>query len=342
MELLQAMQAFARVAELGSFTRAADELALSRAMVSTHVRRLERRFGVKLLNRTTRKVAVTPAGADYLGHCRRVFAELAEAQETLRRGREQPTGSLRIDVPGSFGRHLLLPALPEFLARYPGIEVELRFNERIATSSRSAWTSRCAEARSPTRTSSPGRLPARAGFSARPRPTSREAAGPSPSPISPDTRSSGSITADTAKPRPWLFPDGVTPPAKLEFGVTINEMEAVMLARRTAPASRRLLDLMAARALMQGELQIVLPDCTLPGPMLSVVHTPAAQRPRPGAGFFRISCATSSGRSRAAPVRHRPCRRSRVIAFWPHDGPRSATAATRPGGPPPGRATISR
>ena len=125
------MRAFARVAELGSFTRAAEALGLSRAMVSTHVQRLEQQFGLRLLNRTTRKVAVTPAGADYLGHCRRVFAELDAAEETLRQSKEQPTGRLRVDVAGSFARHLLLPALPTFLARYPGIEVELRVNERV-------------------------------------------------------------------------------------------------------------------------------------------------------------------------------------------------------------------
>ena len=131
MHDFQEMRAFARVAELGSFTRAADTLGLSRAMVSTHVQRLEQQFGLRLLNRTTRKVAVTPAGADYLEHCRRVFAELAAAEEMLRQSKEQPTGRLRVDVAGSFARHLLLPALPAFLARYPGIEVELRVNERV-------------------------------------------------------------------------------------------------------------------------------------------------------------------------------------------------------------------
>ena len=158
------MQAFARVAELGSFTRAADELALSRAMVSTHVRRLERRFGVKLLNRTTRKVAVTPAGADYLGNCRRVFAELAEAQETLRRGREQPTGSLRIDV------RLFRPAhppsgaarIPRALSRHRSRTALQRAHCRPRQGR--ASTLPCAAARSPTRTSSPGPSPDRAGF----------------------------------------------------------------------------------------------------------------------------------------------------------------------------------
>ena len=131
MEDFQAMRAFSRVAELGSFTRAADELGLSRAMVSTHVHRLEKRFGLRLLNRTTRKVALTPAGSDYLGHCRRVFAELTAAEETLRRSKEQPTGRLRVDVPGSFGRHILLPRLPEFLARYPLVQLELLPTDRV-------------------------------------------------------------------------------------------------------------------------------------------------------------------------------------------------------------------
>jgi LysR family transcriptional regulator for bpeEF and oprC len=278
MELLQAMQAFARVAELGSFTRAADELAISRAMVSTHVRRLERRFGVKLLNRTTRKVAVTPAGADYLGHCRRVFAELAEAQETLRRGREQPTGRLRVDVPGSFGRHILLPALPEFLARYPGIEVELRFNERVVdlVKERVDLAVRGGPITDPNLVARPV-AGSRWIFCASPAYLARSGR---PQSVADLARHAlvGSITADTAKPRPWLFPDGVTPPAKLEFGVTINEMEAVMLAAANGAGIAQTLDLMAARALVQGELQIVLPDCTLPGPVLSVVHTPAAQR----------------------------------------------------------------
>jgi DNA-binding transcriptional LysR family regulator len=100
-------------------------------MVSTHVQRLEKRFGLKLLNRTTRKVALTPAGAEYLGHCRRVFHEIRAAEDMLRRAQEQPEGRLRVDVPGSFGRHILLPALPDFLARYPRIKLELQLNERI-------------------------------------------------------------------------------------------------------------------------------------------------------------------------------------------------------------------
>jgi LysR family transcriptional regulator for bpeEF and oprC len=278
MEPLQAMLAFSRVAELGSFTRAADELGLSRAMVSTHVRRLERRFGLRLLNRTTRKVAVTPAGGDYLEHCRRVFAELAAAEETLRRSKEQPTGRLCVDVPGSFGRHILLPALPDFLARYPGIDLELRFNERVADIVREGVD-----------------LAVRAGTIADPNLVARQVSRSrwifcasseylakhgrprSIADLAGHCRI-GSIPADSAKPRPWVFTSEPAPRFAASFRMTVNEGEAVMLAAASGAGIVQTLDLLAARALIDGRLQIVLPEETVAGPPLSIVHTPAAER----------------------------------------------------------------
>lgn len=287
------MRAFSRVAELGSYTRAAAELGLSRAMVSTHVQRLEQRFGLKLLNRTTRKVALTPAGTEYLGHCRRVFAELAAAEETLRRAKEQPTGRVCVDVPGSFGRHILLPALPEFLARYPGIDLELRFNERVVDLIRegvdlalragtvtdlnlvavrvsgSRWIT-CA---------SPGYL-ARHG---RPR-TIADLSG---------HILIGSIPPDASHPRPWLFAEDPVPPFEPPFRMTVNEAEAVMLAASAGAGIVQTMDLLAARELAEGRLAIVLAEHARPGPALSIVHTPAAQRlarVRAVSGFLRGLC----------------------------------------------------
>ena len=278
MEAFQAMQAFARVAELGSFTRAADELGLSRAMVSTHVRRLERRFGLKLLNRTTRKVAVTPAGSDYLGHCRRVFAELAAAEETLRRGKDQPTGRLRVDVAGSFGRHILLPALPEFLARYPGIDLELRFNERVVDLVKEGidLAVRGGKVTDPNLVARPVTR-SRWIFCASPAYLARHGR---PQTVADLARHAliGGTTAESLQPRPWSFPEGIEAPAGLSFGITINETEAVMLAAANGAGIAQTLDLMAARALMEGRLQIVLPESTVPGPPLSIVHTQAAER----------------------------------------------------------------
>lgn len=278
MEDFQAMRAFARVAELGSFTRAADELGLSRAMVSTHVRQLERRFGLRLLNRTTRKVALTPAGTDYLGHCRRVFAELRAAEETLRRAQEQPTGPVCVDVPGSFGRHILLPRLPEFLARYPGIELELRFNERVVDVMREGVD-----------------LAVRAGTVTDPNLVALRVAGSrwiicaSPAYLArhgrPQTIADlhghaliGSIPPEGAQPRPWLFATGPDPPFEPRFRMTVNEGEAVMLAAANGAGIAQTMDLLAARELMEGRLAMVLAEHARQGPPLSIVHTPAAHR----------------------------------------------------------------
>jgi DNA-binding transcriptional LysR family regulator len=278
LEDFQAMRAFSRVAELGSFTRAADELGLSRAMVSTHVRRLERRFGLRLLNRTTRKVAVTPAGADYLGHCRRVFAELSAAEETLRRSKEQPTGRVRLDVPGSFGRQILLRALPEFLERYPGIDLDLRFNERVVDLVREGVD-----------------LAVRAGTVTDPDLVAHRMSGSrwitcaSPTYLArhgrPQTIADladhvliGSIPQGGTHPRPWLFAQDATPPVELRFRMTVNEAEAVMLASARGVGITQTMDLLAARELVDGNLTIILSEHTQPGPPLSIVHTPAAQR----------------------------------------------------------------
>lgn len=289
----QAMRAFSRVAELGSFTRAAEELGLSRAMVSTHVRRLERRFGLRLLNRTTRKVAVTPAGADYLGHCRRVFAELAAAEETLRRGKEQPAGRLRVDVPGSFGRHILLPALPDFLARYPGIDLDLRFNERVVDLVREGVD-----------------LAVRAGTANDPDLVAHRVSGSRwitcASPLylarygRPQSLAEladhvliGSIPSDSTHPRPWLFARDEPPPFELRFRMTVNEAEAVMLAAARGVGITQTMDLLAARELVDGNLVIVLPEHTRLGPAFSIVHTPAAPRlarVRVFSGFLRGLC----------------------------------------------------
>ena len=290
MDPLQAMQAFSRVAELGSFTRAADELGLSRAMVSTHVSRLEKRFGLRLLNRTTRKVAVTPAGADYLGHCRRVFAELTAAEETLRRGKEQPTGRLRVDVPGSFGRHILLPALPDFFARYPGIDLDLRFNERIVDLVGEGVD-----------------LAVRAGIVTDPNLVALRISGSrmitcaSPAYLArhgrPQTIADladhvliGSIPPDSAQPRPWMFATEPDPPFEPRFRMTVNEAEAVMLAAAAGAGITQTMDLLAARELVDGNLVTVLTEHTRQGPPLSIVHTPAAQRlarVRVFSGFLR-------------------------------------------------------
>ena len=131
MDQLACMRTFARVAEVQSFTKAADALNLSRAVVSTQVADLERHLGARLFHRTTRRVSLTADGTEYLERCARILAELAAADESVNRNRQRPQGRLRVDVPVAFGRYLLTPALPRFAERYPELALEIQFNDRV-------------------------------------------------------------------------------------------------------------------------------------------------------------------------------------------------------------------
>jgi LysR family transcriptional regulator, regulator for bpeEF and oprC len=130
MDRLQAMQVFVQVVDAGSFTRAADVLRLPKASVTTLVQGLEAHLRVKLLNRTTRRVSVTADGAAYYERCVRILAEVEETESALSRTRTAPNGRLRVDVPASFGRRLLVPALTEFFERYPEIRLEVGCSDR--------------------------------------------------------------------------------------------------------------------------------------------------------------------------------------------------------------------
>ena len=130
MDRLKAMQVFARVAEFGSFTQAADALSMPKPTVSVLVRDLETHLGVRLLNRTTRRLSLTPDGVAYLERANLLLREIAELEIQVRGATVTPAGRLRVDVPAAFGRHVLMPSLPQFLARYPEINIEVGSTDR--------------------------------------------------------------------------------------------------------------------------------------------------------------------------------------------------------------------
>jgi LysR family transcriptional regulator for bpeEF and oprC len=132
MNKLQAMEVFARVVETGALSRAADSLRLPKATVTTLIQQLESELGVKLLNRTTRRVSVTPDGAAYYPRCTAILNEVREIEEALAHRHSTPSGPLRVDVPTLIARLVIVPALPGFFARYPGIELQLGCHERRA------------------------------------------------------------------------------------------------------------------------------------------------------------------------------------------------------------------
>lgn len=130
MDRLQAMSVFVRVVDSGGFTRAAELLRMPKATVTTLVQQLESHLGVKLLNRTTRRVSVTADGAAYYERCVRILAEVEDTETVLRRTHGAVSGRLRVDVPASFGRRVLMPALPDFVRRYPDVRLEVGCGDR--------------------------------------------------------------------------------------------------------------------------------------------------------------------------------------------------------------------
>ena len=130
MDLLLHLRIFQRVAEAGSFSRAADQLALAPSSVSAAVQKLEHHLGTRLLQRTTRRVHPSSDGALLLARCRSLLADAGEVEELFRTG-ERPAGLLRIEVPARMARLQIAPALPGFLDTHPGVRIDFGGSDRI-------------------------------------------------------------------------------------------------------------------------------------------------------------------------------------------------------------------
>src|SRR5919197_1077153 len=125
MDPLDGIAAFARVVDSGSFSAAARRLKISKSAVSAHIARLEERLGIRLLNRTTRRLSLTEAGAAYYRHCARIVSEAEAAEQAAGALQREPRGTLRISAPDSFGWMHVAPAVPAFLKRYPDLGVDI-------------------------------------------------------------------------------------------------------------------------------------------------------------------------------------------------------------------------
>lgn len=273
------MRVFTRVAEMGSFARAADVLDMSRAMASSYVAQLEKHLGTRLLHRTTRKVTVSPEGAIYLERCRRILAELQAADDEMRHARARPQGKLRVDVPVAFGRYLLMPALPAFTERYPEMALEVRFNDRIVdlAADHIDVALRSGEVRSPdliARRIATSRLVtcgapayfARAGVPKTPAELRHH-------------RTIGYLRSDASRPSEWKFRqgrDGVQK-LKLNFALSFNTSEPMLISAFESQGIVQTNDLLLGRGLADGRLLEVLRDFSCEGPPLSVVYPRATQ-----------------------------------------------------------------
>lgn len=122
---LHELRVFARVADLGSFSRAAEQLGLAKGRVSAAVQHLEVQLGARLLHRTTRQVRLTPDGEAFLERCKELLADAEQLQAMFQPAAAGLRGRVRVDLPASFARDVVLPRLPQFLAAHPLLEVGL-------------------------------------------------------------------------------------------------------------------------------------------------------------------------------------------------------------------------
>ena len=130
MDRFEAMRLFTRIVELGSFSRAAEQLGLGRASATQVIKQLEQRLGTRLLSRTTRRVTTTVDGEAYYQRCVAILGDVDEAEAAFVLAGHSPRGSIRVDLSSSLCRLVLLPALPDFCARYPQVKLEFSVSDR--------------------------------------------------------------------------------------------------------------------------------------------------------------------------------------------------------------------
>jgi LysR family transcriptional regulator for bpeEF and oprC len=278
VDQLTAIRVFIRVAERGSFAKAAEELDISRAAASAHIAALEKHLGARLLNRTTRKVSLTAEGSDYLQRTRRILDELADAEETVRGTRSKPEGRLRVDVPVSFGRYLLLPALPEFTRRYPAIELDLRLNDRVVdlVAERVDVALRVAGNR---QSGLVARRVAQVNMVTCASPAYLASHGEPKTPDDLRAHRLLGLTPPGGGSPEWTFPPPYAPKRlKLHFAMQFNSAEAPTIAAAAGLGIAHPADLMAAEYIARGELKLILRDYVVPGPQISLVYPSAGHQ----------------------------------------------------------------
>jgi DNA-binding transcriptional LysR family regulator len=259
MDKLQAMQLFTRVVDAGSFTAGAEQMGISRALASKLIQNLEDTLGVRLLNRTTRRISLTDPGKNYYQRVSEVLNHLAEAEAEAAELQVEPRGRMRVSAPISFSVRHLASALAEFQHRYPRVELELGLNDRLVDLveegfdmairiSRLADSSLVARRIAPTSlviVASPEYL-ARAG-----------------TPVHPDDLANHSILIYTLTPKPdeWTFIRGTeTVVAKLNGKLFVNNGDFIAAAAIEGSGIGLLPSFIAFDAINNGQLVEVLGD----------------------------------------------------------------------------------
>ncbi|SFU39816.1 LysR family transcriptional regulator [Pseudoduganella namucuonensis] len=276
MDRLHLMTVFAAVGEEQSFAGGARRLGMSPPAVTRAIAALEARLGVRLLERTTRHVRVTEAGQRYLDDARRIIAEIDEADEAAAGSNAAPRGHLAVTAPVLFGRIYVTPGIVDYLRRYPHMEVNAMFVDRVTNLMEEGLDVgvRIGELPDSSLRAVPvGRV--RRVICASPAYLERHGA-----PRTPRDLAAHTIVSSTGSSAPpdWRFTrDGRAQALRLKPRLTVNSNDAAIEALRDGFGVARLLSYQAAPLLASGELREVLEDYATPGVPVNIVHRDSRQ-----------------------------------------------------------------
>lgn len=284
LDRLHAMGVFVRVAERGSFRRAAEDLRISNAAASTLVQALERHLGVRLLARTTRRLVLTEEGEIFLARCRQVLADLNAAEEEARGVGGTARGLLRLQAPSAYARLVLAPALPRFLEAHPGIAVEVASRDAFPDFVAEGLDAAIYVGTPPEAGVTVQRL-GQAPLMTVAAPAYLAAHGAPATPADLVAhRCLGVLSRETGRPLPWHFvEDGELRLREVPSRLSFHAAEAAVAAARAGGGVLQMISYAVAADLAAGALVPVLGAHRFPGPPVSLLlpahrHRPARLR----------------------------------------------------------------
>lgn len=276
MENLNALVVFARVAEMRSFTAAAQRLGLTSSAVSKAVSRLEQELGVRLLNRSTRVVTLTGDGVGFFEHCRQILAAIEEAERSVTLSKGTPHGRLRLQMPVGFGRRVVVPALGKLARKYPGLVVDAELSDRVADLAYEGF-----DAAIQIGQVSDERLVARTlcrlRFTALASPDYLARHGEPRTPDDLDQHEClAYVSPLTGGYRPWQFSkDGQPFSVRVSGRLNVNNADSLLEAAIAGMGIVMISNFIAAEAINSGQLKPVLTDYVTPGPKVYIVYPPS-------------------------------------------------------------------
>jgi DNA-binding transcriptional LysR family regulator len=228
MDRLTSMAVFVRAVDLGSFTAAAAALDISAPMVGKHVRFLEERLAIRLLNRTTRRQSLTEFGRTYYERCRAVLAEVEAAEALAADLLSDPRGTLRVTMPALFGRYCVAPILLELARKHPSLELSLSLGDRLSDLAEDGHDLAIRTGRLPDSAGAVARLVARQRMIVCASPAYLAAHG-EPADLEDLGRRHAVVYRRAGPAAPWLFPRADAPPLELRppSRLWLDDMDAI-------------------------------------------------------------------------------------------------------------------